>query len=259
MKINIIGTGNVATVLAKQMVHHGHQIIEVWGRDTDAAKVLANILNAQYQPNINNLSAVADIILIAVSDSAVADVAKQLAPTSSILLHTAAALSKEILLTASNNVGVLYPLQSIRKEMNYIPSIPFFVEGNSEAVTQIIWDFAHTLSAIVNFGNQQQRLQLHIAAVMVSNFTNHLYALAHQFCDKEQLQFTTLLPLIEETANRLKYGVPAAQLQTGPAVRNDLNTIYKHKSLLEKYPTMAQLYQSLSDSIWQLHQKETKV
>jgi len=39
-----------------------------------------------------------------------------------------------------------------------------------------------------------------------------------------KINFNLLLPLISETANRLQYGSPG-QMQTGPAIRNDIETI----------------------------------
>jgi predicted short-subunit dehydrogenase-like oxidoreductase (DUF2520 family) len=89
---------------------------------------------------------------------------------------------------------------------------------------------------------------MHLAAVFCNNFTNHLYALADQFCKKEGIQFSVLLPLIEETAVRLRQ-MPASTSQTGPAVRNDTATIDKHLALLEKYPQLQLIYSMFTKSI----------
>jgi Domain of unknown function (DUF2520) len=84
--------------------------------------------------------------------------------------------------------------------------------------------------------------------VFVNNFTNHLYALAEDYCKKEGLSFKELLPLIEETVNRLKSNSPS-QSQTGPASRNDSETINKHLLLLEKHPHLQKIYRFMTDSI----------
>jgi len=91
---------------------------------------------------------------------------------------------------------------------------------------------------------------LHVAAVMVSNFTNHLYALAEDYCRKEGLDFKQLLPLIEETAIRLK-DTSAKQAQTGPALRHDSETIHKHLELLKDHPQLKNIYVLLTESIQQ--------
>jgi predicted short-subunit dehydrogenase-like oxidoreductase (DUF2520 family) len=253
-KISIIGTGNVATVLAKYFAQKGHAIIEVFGRNIDAAKVLANIVGAGFCANLPTIKKDADIYVIAVSDKSIESVVAQLPFLQhKLLLHTAAAVDMQVLASKSSNCGVLYPLQSLRKEINYIPSIPFFIEASNDATHTLLNNFAHTLTPMVHYGGMQQRLQLHLAAVLVSNFTNHLYALTQQYCLAEQMPFNTLLPLIEETANRIKYGIPIKDLQTGPAVRNDDATIQKHLSALFFHPQLKDLYMHLTNSIKQLH------
>lgn len=94
------------------------------------------------------------------------------------------------------------------------------------------------------------RLKLHVAAVLVSNFTNHLYSLAEDYCHKEGLDFKQLLPLIEETALRIK-NISPKKAQTGPAIRQDSETIHKHLDLLKPYPQLKNLYVLMTESIQQ--------
>ena len=91
-------------------------------------------------------------------------------------------------------------------------------------------------------------MKLHVAAVFVNNFTNHLFALAENYCKKEGIHFKELLPLIEETISRLENISPSTS-QTGPAARNDEETIQKHLALLESHPQMKKVYEFLSASI----------
>jgi predicted short-subunit dehydrogenase-like oxidoreductase (DUF2520 family) len=96
--------------------------------------------------------------------------------------------------------------------------------------------------------DDKERLKLHVAAVIVSNFSNHLYKLAEDYCKKEGLDFKQLLPLIEETAQRLKTISPSNS-QTGPAIRHDRATIEQHLNLLEKYPQLKKIYEVMTQSI----------
>jgi predicted short-subunit dehydrogenase-like oxidoreductase (DUF2520 family) len=132
--------------------------------------------------------------------------------------------------------------------MDQIPEIPFLVEGNTEDNGALIYDFATSISKHVQFASGQQRLMIHVAAIMVSNFTNQLYMLAEDFCNKEDLDFKMLLPLISETADRLSKFSPS-EVQTGPAVRGDTNTIQKHLQLLKAYPFHQTIYHFLTESI----------
>lgn len=132
--------------------------------------------------------------------------------------------------------------------MKVIPSIPFLVDGNSPDVTEFIRVFALSLSPHVTITNDDERLKLHTAAVIVSNFTNHLYAIAEEFCESEKIDFGLLRPLIMETAQRLESISPSA-VQTGPAIRKDIHTLDKHLRLLSAYPKLRTTYLRLTDSI----------
>jgi len=100
----------------------------------------------------------------------------------------------------------------------------------------------------VHDADDSQRLKLHLAAVMVSNFTNFLYTLGEDYCTRQQIPFKALVPLIEEVAARTALYSPAT-MQTGPAVRGDMATIEKHLALLSEYPLQKQVYQQLTNSI----------
>lgn len=166
-----------------------------------------------------------------------------------LIVHTAGSISKEILSTVSENYGVIYPLQSLRKEnLELHQDIPLLIDGNSDEVIAVIETFANSLSSLITRADDNQRLRLHVAAVVVSNFPNHLYTLAADYCGREGLDFKILQPLIEETALRLRYHFPG-QMQTGPAIRKDIVTLDKHLRILNQYPALKKIYLKITDSI----------
>jgi len=248
MRVVIIGSGNVATVLGRLLKKKGHEIIQVISRTADHAKTLAKELNSVFSDYEGSIDKSADLYLFAVNDSALYDINKTIHLGNKLILHTAGSVPKDVLKDVSVNYGVLYPLQSLRKEMDYPHDIPFLVDGNTEETITFIEDFAKTISGLVSKANDEERLKLHVAAVIVSNFTNHLYVLAEQFCKKEKVDFTLLAPLIKETAERVSICSPA-DVQTGPAVRNDIFTLDKHLRLLSNHPKLKYIYLKLTDSI----------
>jgi len=248
MQIVIIGSGNVASVLGRLCKQKGHEIVQVVSRNAAHAKSLADELccaSADYNEKLNDS---AGVYIIAVADSALQELNSRIHLGNKLVLHTAGSVSRDVLKDISNNYGVLYPLQSLRKEMDYETDIPFLIDGNTIDTVTLVEDLAATLSSIVTKANDDERLKLHVAAVMVSNFTNHLYALAESFCKKEQVDFSLLTPLIKETAERVQKFSPAA-VQTGPAVRNDIFTIEKHLRILTDHPQLKYMYIKLTDSI----------
>ena len=248
MKVTIIGSGNVATVLGKKIKQSGNEVVQVWSRKEENAIELANILSASYTNKLLEINSEADIYIVAVSDSYILRVASKLSINNKIVVHNAGSVSKEILKGVSNNYGVLYPLQTLRKEMVHIPQVPILVDGNSKEVIETLSEFSAQLSENVSVANDDERLKLHISAVITSNFTNYLFSLAEQYCKHEKLDFKILFPLIDETCHRIKENSPS-EVQTGPASRRDIETINRHLEYLLKYPQMQGLYKILSSSI----------
>jgi predicted short-subunit dehydrogenase-like oxidoreductase (DUF2520 family) len=248
MQIVIIGSGNVATVLGRLCKQQGHEIVQVISRNAAHAKHLADELNCAYADNYEKLNHSAAIYILAVADTALQELNNTIKLGNKLILHTAGSVPKDVLKDISHNYGVLYPLQSLRKEMEYHTDIPFLIDGNSADTLTLVEDFAKTLSTNVTKTTDDERLKLHVAAVVVSNFTNHLYALAEDFCKKENVDFALLTPLIKETAERVANFSPAT-VQTGPAVRKDIYTIDKHLRVLSNHPQLKYMYIKLTDSI----------
>lgn len=252
MDIVIIGSGNVAAVLGRKFKAAGHDILQIVSRNASAASALAyewDTVSTNYMIAINRN---AEVYIIAVTDDAIDDVVKELKLPGKIVAHTAASVPKEVLRNVTEHYGVFYPLQSLRKDMKELPDMPIFFDGSDEKTKKSLEKLAHSISRIqVMEAGDDARLKLHVAAVVVSNFTNHLYALAQDYCTKEGLDFKQLLPLIRETASRIETISPK-EAQTGPALRHDAETIHKHLELLKNHPQLKNIYVLLTESIRQL-------
>lgn len=249
MDIVIIGSGNVATVLGRKFKAAGHNILQIYSRNASAASTLAYEWDTESTNYISLINRNADIYVIAVTDDAINDVVEDLKLPKKIVVHTAASVPKEVLKSVTEQYGVFYPLQSLRKEMTTLPEIPIYFDGSDELTKKKLEALAHSIAdEKVAAATDEDRLKLHVAAVLVSNFTNHLYSLAAEYCKKEGLNFKQLLPLIEETALRIKTIAPK-EAQTGPALRHDRETIEKHLELLEKHPHLKTIYVLMTESI----------
>lgn len=257
MKVVIIGTGNVATVLGKKIQEGGHEIIQVVGRNLEKTDYLASELNCNRVYNTRYINMWGDIYIIAVSDSSIATVAQQLKLKDKIVVHTAAAVSKNVLAISSENFGVLYPLQTLVKDMP-LPSIPALIDGNNETTKKTLIKFSSDWTDNVQVANDDERLKLHVAAVFVNNFTNYIFTITEEYCRLEHLKFNILYPLIEETIIRLKTTNPSA-LQTGPAVREDRTTIEKHNEILTRYPELKNIYNVLTNSILTFYSRNKRL
>lgn len=252
MDIVIIGSGNVAAVLGRKFKAAGHTILQVYGRNASAASKLAYEWDTDSTNYISLINKSAEVYIVAVPDDAIDDVVSELRLPGKVVAHTAASVPKEVLQKVTAHYGVFYPLQSLRKEITTLPDIPLFFEGSDKIAKNKLSALAHSVSNenVTEAGNND-RVKLHVAAVIVSNFVNHLYKLAEEYCKKEHLDFKQLWPLIEETASRVK-NISPGELQTGPAIRHDSETIHKHLEILKDHPQLKNIYVLLTESIQQL-------
>ncbi len=251
MLVSFIGSGNVATVLAKRMFAKGITIHEIFSRNESNAKELAQQVNANIVTEISQLSKNADVYIIGVSDKVLPEIVSQLSFKNKLVLHTAGSVSINVLKNMSEEFGVLYPVQSLRKTMSDETPIPFLIDGNKEDVFKKIELLAKIISHKTAKCNDESRLKAHVACVFACNFANYMYLQSEAFCKAENLDFSIIQDLMEETANRLRNNSPQ-DVFTGPAVRGDVPTIEKHLQLLKKYPSHHQLYQLISKSIMNL-------
>lgn len=249
MRVVIIGAGNVGSVFGRLVAKAGHEIVQVVSRHMTNARQLATELGCAYSNDPKILDITADIYIVAMADAALNELHESYFLGDKLIVHTAGAISKDILKEISVNYGVMYPLQSLRKDnLELHQDIPLLIDGSSQPILDGLEMFAKGLSSIVVRVQDEERLKLHVAAVVVSNFTNHLYKLAADYCTKEGLDFKMLQPLIEETALRLRYHQPGI-MQTGPAIRKDSSTLNKHLGILSSHPALKKVYLRLTDSI----------
>jgi predicted short-subunit dehydrogenase-like oxidoreductase (DUF2520 family) len=251
MDIVLIGSGNVATILGRKSRAAGHRIVQVFSRNGNHANQLASRLGAISTSYISTIERNTDLMIVALRDEALAPFVKDLNHTNSTLVHTAGAIGMNVLKGTSERYGVLYPLQSLRREMETIPVLTILTQGNDSETGKIISDFAYTIAETVMEAGDQDRMKYHLAATIVNNFANYLYIITESFCRKENISFAVLQPLIEETVIRLRNTSPQS-VQTGAAIRNDLITLEKHRELLNEYPAVLNLYNLFTEEIQKL-------
>jgi predicted short-subunit dehydrogenase-like oxidoreductase (DUF2520 family) len=247
MEISLVGSGNVATHLAVALKREGFHIHEIASTNIDHARELAEKVKADAVEQVSMLNPMVDLIIVAVSDSAIPQVARELPATSAAVVHTAGSIGMDIFNRFTNH-GVLYPFQTFSKQKEVdFSHLPILIEAKNTLVCDILNHVALQLSNKVTYATSAQRKQLHLAAVFACNFVNNMYAVSYQLMEQCELPFEILLPLIEETVNKVKTMAPLAA-QTGPAQRNDHQVMEMHMEALES-PRLREIYKLLSQNI----------
>jgi len=249
MRITIIGSGNVASHLASAFKNAGHRIVQVYSRFIQNAALLAYHIGAEPIDNLSLINPETNIFIISVNDDAIISTAQGLAKYGKLTVHTSGAVSLGALSAIVSKAGVFYPLQTLskNKEIDFF-TVPLCIESIDEDTTDQLEQLAQTISNHVYRVNSEQRKVLHLAAVFACNFPNYLYGVAQQLLEKQQMDFEMLRPLILETAQKVQDHLPA-EVQTGPAVRNDENTMAAHLQMLNNEPALKSIYTLLSQEI----------
>lgn len=241
ISVVLLGFGNVGQHLYKTMqASDTIEVVQVYNR-----RLVPNIETAQSQ----NVSALkdADVYIIAIPDDAIGPFSELLPFKDRLVVHTSGGAQMHVL-SKNNRRGVFYPLQTFSKNTIVdFSNIPICVEAEKETDLKLLKTLGSYISEKVVTITSAEREHLHVAAVFVNNFTNHLYHIAETITAKNELDFNLLKPLISETAKKIETLSPA-KAQTGPAKRNDIKTIEKHLKLLEG-STYKSMYEVLTHSI----------
>lgn len=247
--IVFIGAGNVANILAPAFVNAGIGVSQVYSRKMENAEYLAKKIEAEPVSMIGDIRDNADLYIFSVSDSAIISILRQKNWQGKFLVHTAGSVPSDIFSPFTNKYGVIYPFQTFTKGRNIqVAETPFFIEasGNNEInmLVQLVNKISQKCIAITS----QQREKIHLAGVFANNFSNFMFTISAEILKAENLPIEFIKPLIEETF-RKAMEIDPSKAQTGPAIRDNIEIIQKHKELLGQHPDWQKIYTFVSESI----------
>ena len=248
ISVVILGSGNVALQLIRAFLKIDTiNLKQVYTRNQEDINTLKDSINTT---NDISLLKQADVTIIAVSDDAISSISSHI--KNSFVVHTSGSVDMKSL----NNIGrkgVFYPLQSFSKKKKVdFKNIPICLESETNEDLQKLEELVSLLQSKSYLLSSHQRKKIHVAAVFANNFSNHMYTIANEICEKYNIPFDILHPLIEETSNKIKNLTPE-KAQTGPAKRNDTETIENHLNLLSE--KQQEIYLKITQSIQEYGKK----
>ena len=250
MKIVMIGSGNLATQLSLALQDAGREIVQVYSRTEAHAQELAEQLGCDCTTAIEAIRKDADVYVFSVKDDALSGLITAVcsARPEALFLHTAGSVAMDVFKGYASRYGVLYPMQTFSKHRRVsFREIPCFVEASGEAELAVVRELAEGVSEHVVDCDSEKRKKMHLAAVLACNLTNHCYRLAERVLEREQIDFGLFLPLIEETARKVKTMSPK-DAQTGPMVRYDQSVMAMQMAMLPDERTR-EIYRLMAESI----------
>jgi len=250
--ISFIGSGNLAWHLAPALDNLGFVVKEVFSaRPKNATALTERLYQAEVKSSLDFSNSPSDVFFIAVSDEAIADVAKEIIlPEKATLVHTSGSQPLSLLqFSAAEHFGVFYPLQTFTKTRPIdFKNVPVFIEANDDDAEKKLTSIAKALTTKFKKISSEERKALHIAAVFASNFPNHMLRIAKIVMEEKGLNFEWLKPVILETISKA-LAVGPEYSQTGPAVRGDLEILDQHMEYLKGDTVAAKIYEIVSQDI----------
>ena len=246
LNIVIVGAGNVAWHLAKELQKKEQKIIQVYNRSVEPAISLSHRLKCDFTTRIEDINQKADLYILTVKDSIIEEVSELINIKNKLIVHTSGAVEQDVI--KHKRRGVFYPLQTFSKEkkLNF-KNIPFCIEALTSEDYSTLMRLATLLSPKVYNIDSNQRKVLHVAAVFACNFSNYMYMISDEILSDNNIPLDILYPLIKETATKITKHKPK-DVQTGPAVREDKSVIEEHLNFLKNGKNY-DIYKLLSKNI----------
>lgn len=249
MKVVILGTGNVAYHLANALRKSEECEVVVYGRNAQALETFRQQLSDVAV--VQNIPPDADVYLIAVNDDSINEVSQQIPTSGALVAHTSGSRSIDDIQSHIRR-GVFYPLQTFSRDISLDYSqIPLFIDAATTEDRQLLQGLAEIFTENISIADDEQRRYLHITAVFVCNFVNHLLARGKEISDANQVPFEYFHPLIRQTLDKALQH-PPKDVQTGPARRGDTIVTNTHLQMLTGWHLT--IYQTLTNSISDMYE-----
>jgi predicted short-subunit dehydrogenase-like oxidoreductase (DUF2520 family) len=253
--ISFAGAGRVAGALCMEMYYTGFNIELIVSESEKNGRSIADSCKALWSPDLIFPDST-DVIIVAVPDQRLKSVLGTLkCRPETLVAHTAGSIGIDVFPDQIKRKGIFYPLQTFSKERKVVfKDLPFLLESSDKQSSAVLENLAECIGGKVHFVNTEHRRMLHLAAVFVCNFTNHMLTEGKEVALKAGFPLEVLAPLIKETISKAM-DIGPENSQTGPAVRNDQNTIEKHLELLSFSPELQRIYSEMTRSIIKYYQK----
>jgi len=235
MRLGILGGGRAAWAYGSAWRRIGRPLAGVWLREESQSRI-AELLETEQRP-VEALAAESDLLLVAVSDRAIVEVAERVPETAAIVFHASGAL------TSLRGGFSLHPLKSLPPvgEPSRLDDALLVFEGNHRDVAR---ELADAIGARFAEVTAETKARYHAGAVFGSNYIALMLELAEQLIGIDDAR-DDLVRLAHSAIANWRSGEGRGRF-TGPAIRGDRETVDRHIAALEERPQVARIYTLLA-------------
>ncbi len=252
--IVIIGSGNMANALGN-LFSKKNKIVQIISRNKKTGSVLAKKLKSTFHHSLIEINTTADFYFLCVPDDEIKKVSKKIQHLTGTIVHHSGSKPIDEINTPLSK-AVIYPFLSINiaTDLNKKDTTIFYQSNNNSTdflLKQLLQSYKFNSVSTTD----KNREKLHLAAVLVNNFTNHLYLQAQNLVGNDVISNELLVRLAEQSIDNFRKNKTKIN-QSGPARRNDKSTMKNHLDLINKNKELAKIYLSLSQSITKTYNHE---
>lgn len=258
LEFSLVGPGKVGSSLAHWLVSKGARLRHIASRNPESARRLADRLGGHPTVLSQIDTAEEDLLLLAVSDPALQEVAEALAgrQQASVALHTSGRSTGEVLAPlrkGGSAIGSLHPLKafpSVLEDLAEASSTVFGIDGDPSA-QEMARRLALGFSGVATFIPPGARMAYHLAATVAAGGVVTLVASAAELAQSLGLDpevVTGYLQLAEGAVLKAQTSDPIAAAITGPIARGDVEGFQTQIDQIKKLdPKLAELLELLAE------------
>ena len=241
MRLGILGGGRAAWAFGSAWGRIGWPITGVWLRKESTSR-LPELLRAPRRP-ISELAAESELLLVAVSDRAIAEVVAQVPKTDAIVAHASGAQP------APADGFALHPLKALPPvgEPSDLENTLLVFQGEHRKTAKLI---ATAVGARFAEVTADQKPLYHAAAVFGANYVAAVLDIAEELMRRAGVTGTheDLTALASSAIQNWTLHSDRSRF-TGPAARGDQETVRRHLQALANDTQVAELYKLLAEWI----------
>jgi predicted short-subunit dehydrogenase-like oxidoreductase (DUF2520 family) len=238
MRLGILGGGRAAWAFGSAWKRMGWPLSGVWLRD-DSHSHIAELLETA-RMEMADLAGDSELLLVAVSDRAIAEVAGAVPETEALIFHASGAL---LSMRGGFSLHPLKALPPVGEPVDLANTLLVF-EGEHKRTAMLI---AAAIGARFAEVSPEKKPLYHAAAVFGANYVAAMLDVSERLMAQAGIESVReeLIALAESAIANWRRHHDAKRF-TGPAARGDREVIERHLEALRAEPQVAQIYELLA-------------